>query len=111
MRYVHLLYLNDKRDYSRLPVRLRPSRTLDLDRIDTPVLTTYAGLLLRQLLDYFHGDVVKAQGAYTGGTGKPNLQYSEGVSMVSTYAHRVLSMAAERKGNTVSETKLKVSKE
>ncbi len=109
LRYVHSLYLHDKRDYRLLPVRLRPSKTLDLDHIDTPVLTTYAGLLLRQLLDYFDGDVVKAQGAYNGGAGRSNQQYSDGVSMVSNYAHRVLSMAAGRKGNTVAETKLKVS--
>jgi len=109
LRHVHSLYLKDKRDYNDLPERLRPPKTLDLDHVDTHVLTTYAGLLLRRLLDYFDGDIVKAQGAYNSGTGRPNLQYSEGVSMVSDYAHRVLSMAAGRKGNAVAETPLIVA--
>lgn len=109
LRYVHRLYLQDKRDYSQLPPRLRPPRVLDLNHVDTHVLTTYAGLLLRQLLDSFNGDVEKAQGAYNGGLGSPNLTYSAGVSMVSKYAHRVLSMAAGRKGNAVDETALKVT--
>ncbi len=108
LRYVHALYRNDKRDYSKLPERLRPPKLLDLDRVDTHVLTTYAGLLLRKLLDSFNGDIVKAQGAYNGGPGRPNLRYSEGVSMVSDYAHRVLSMAAGRKGNSVAETPLTI---
>jgi hypothetical protein len=69
----------------------------------------YAGLLLRNLLDYFHGDAAKAVGAYNGGTIKPNMQYAEGVNMVAEYAHRVLSMAAGRKGNAVNETPLKVT--
>lgn len=109
LRYVHRLFLQDKRDYSQLPPRLRPPRVLDLNHVDTHVLTTYAGLLLRKLLDSFNGDVEKAQGAYNGGLGSPNLTYSAGVSMVAKYAHRVLSMAAGRKGNAVDETALKVT--
>lgn len=111
LRYVHLLYRQDKRDYSKLPARLRPPKELDLAQVDTHVLTTYAGLLLRKLLDSFDGDVTKAQGAYNGGWGRPNLTYSEGVTMVANYAHRVLSMAAGRKGNSVGETALTVAKE
>ncbi len=106
LRYVHGLYRHDARDYSKLPRRLRPPEILDLDHVDTHVLTTYAGLLLRKLLDTFDGDIVKAQGAYNGGPGRPNLHYSEGVSMVSDYAHRVLIMAAGRKGNSVAKTRL-----
>lgn len=109
LRYVHGLYRNDKRDYSKLPERLRPPKTLDLDHVETHVLTTYAGLLLRRLLDYFDGDIVKAQGAYNGGAGRPNLHYSEGVSIVSDYAHRVLSTAAGRNGNSIAETPLAVT--
>ncbi len=110
LRYVHALYLKDKRDYSLLPERLRPPKKLDLNRVDAYVLTTYAGLLLRQLLDRFNGDVGKAVGAYNGGAGNPNAQYAEGVSMVASYAHRVLGMAAARKGIAVSETELKISR-
>ncbi|CAN5707960.1 hypothetical protein BH10ACI4_BH10ACI4_23160 [soil metagenome] len=110
LRYVHSLYRSDKRDYSKLPERLRPPKDLDLNEVDTHVLTTYAGLLIRQLLDYFDGDVVKAQGAYNGGPGRPNLHYSEGVSMVSDYAHRVLSMAVVRSSDSVSETILRVAR-
>ena len=109
LRYAHRLYLKDKRDYSKLPERLRPPRTLDLDKVDSHILTTYAGLLLRNLLDYFHGDAAKAAGAYNGGRVKPNMQYAEGVNMVADYAHRVLSMAAGRKGNAVEERPLKVT--
>jgi len=109
LRYAHKLYLKDKRDYSKLPERLHPPRRLDLDKVDSHVLTTYAGLLLRNLLDYFHGDAAKAAGAYNGGRVKPNMQYAEGVNMVADYAHRVLSMAAGRKGNAVEERPLKVT--
>ncbi|MEG9436716.1 hypothetical protein JAO29_11145 [Edaphobacter sp. HDX4] len=110
LRYAHKLFLEDKRDYTKLPSRLRPPRHLDLDKVDSHVLTTYAGLLLRNLLDYFHGDAAKAAGAYNGGRIRPNMQYAEGVAMVSDYAHRVLSMAAGRKGNAVQETPLKVTR-
>jgi hypothetical protein len=110
LRYVHGLYLRDTRDYTKLPERLRPSRTLDLDHIDTHVLTTYAGLLLRKLLDDYDGDVVKAQGAYNGGPGDPNLSYSQGVSMVSAYAHRILSMAAGRKGDSVAQRPVTIAR-
>ncbi len=108
LRYAHALYLRDKRDYSKLPERLVPPKKLDLNHVDSHVLTTYAGLLLRNLLDHFHGDVQKAVGAYNGGKGKPNLEYAEGVSTVADYARRVLSMAAGRKGLAVSETPLQV---
>ncbi len=108
LRYAHALYLRDKRDYSKLPERLVPPKKLDLNHVDSHVLTTYAGLLLRNLLDHFHGDVQKAVGAYNGGKGRPNLEYAEGVSTVADYARRVLSMAAGRKGLAVSETPLQV---
>ena len=109
LRYVHALYLEDRRtrNYDLLPERLRPPEKLDLDHVDAHVLTTYAGLLLRDLLDHFHGDVAKAEGAYNGGAADPNEKYAEGVSMVADYAHRVLSMAAARKGIAVSETPIK----
>ena len=108
LRYVHDLYLHDKRNYGELPARLRPSRHLDFDDLDTGVLTTYAGLLLRQLLDSFQGNVAKAEGAYNGGFNQPNMQYSAGVSMVATYAHQVLGVAAKRKNSQIAESKLRV---
>lgn len=106
LRYVHALYTRDRRDYKELPERLRPPDTLHLNRVDAHVLTTYAGLLLRTLLDYFGGDIQKAEGAYNGGAGHPNLKYAEGVSMVASYAHRVVGMAAARKAIAVQETTL-----
>lgn len=109
LRYVHALFLKDKRDYSLLPDRLRPPKKLDLDHVDAHMLTTYAGLLLRELLDHFNGDVDKAVGAYNGGTRNPNPQYAEGVSLVANYAHRVLAAAATRKGIVVSATRLMIS--
>jgi hypothetical protein len=112
LRYAHGLFLADrKRDYRKLPERLQPPQALDLQHVTTAQLTTYAGLLMRDLLDHFHGDVAKAVGAYNGGPGKPNLQYYEGVNTVASYAHRVLSLAAGRKGSAVSEAKLKVQAE
>lgn len=90
LRYAHALFLKDKRDYSQLPERLRPPKALELDLTDSHVLTTYAGLLLRDLLDGFNGDVEKAVGAYNGGPGNPNLRYAAGVQAVAEYARNVL---------------------
>ncbi len=93
LRAAHQLYLKDKRDYSSLPARLRPPRVLDLNSVDDAVLTTYAGLLLRGLLDHFGGDVDKAIGAYNGGVKTPNPAYAAGVKTVAEYARRVLEHA------------------
>jgi hypothetical protein len=93
LRAAHQLYLHDKRDYSLLPARLRPPRQLDLNSVDDAVLTTYAGLLLRGLLDHFGGDVDKAIGAYNGGVKTPNPAYAAGVRTVAEYARRVLEHA------------------
>jgi hypothetical protein len=90
LRYAHALYRKDQRDYSQLPERLRPPQALELDLTNSHVLTTYAGLLLRDLLDRFHGDVQLAVGAYNGGPRNPNAQYAAGVGMVSQYARNVL---------------------
>src|SRR5712692_3196364 len=93
LRAAHQLYLKDKRDYTRLPARLRPPRDLNLNSVDDAVLTTYAGLLLRGLLDHFGGDVDKATGAYNGGVKTPNPAYASGVKTVAEYARRVLEHA------------------
>jgi hypothetical protein len=93
LRAAHQLYLKDKRDYTKLPARLRPPRQLDLNSVDDAVLTTYAGLLLRGLLDHFGGDVEKATGAYNGGIKTPNPAYASGVKTVAEYARRVLEHA------------------
>jgi hypothetical protein len=93
LRAAHQLYLHDKRDYSQLPVRLRPSRELDLNNISDAVLTTYAGLLLRDLLDHFGGDVEKAIGAYNGGVRTPNPAYASSVKNIADYARRILEHA------------------
>jgi hypothetical protein len=95
LRYAQKLYLQDKRDYTLLPERLRPPKKLDLDHLDADVLTTYAGLLLRDLLDRFNGDVTLAAAAYNGGFDKPNLRYAAGVEMVADYARRVIGRAVE----------------
>jgi len=93
LRAAHQLYLKDKRDYRLLPARLRPPRSLDLNSVDDAVLTTYAGLLLRGLLDHFGGDVEKATGAYNGGVRAPNPAYASGVKTVAVYARRILEHA------------------
>ena len=105
LRYAHALYLKDKdkRDYSQLPERLLPPPTLELDVTNPHVLTTYAGLLLRDLLDRFNGDVEKAVGAYNGGPRNPNPEYAAGVQIVASYARNVLERVAalnEREART-----------
>src|SRR6184192_1571395 len=93
LRAAHQLYLHDKRDYSQLPARLRPPRQLDLNNVNDAVLTTYAGLLLRDLLDHFGGDVEKAIGAYNGGVRSPNPAYASSVKNIADYARRILEHA------------------
>lgn len=109
LRYAHMLFLQDTRDYSQLPKPLRPPQKLDLNNVSTRVLTTYAGLLLRKLLDDFNGDESKAIGAYNGGSGNPNMKYAEGALLVATYAHRVLALAEQQKGADIERTPLKVT--
>ena len=104
LRFAHSLYLQDRsRDYSKLPARLQPSRKLDIDHVPPETLTTYAGLLLRYLLDHFHGDVSLAVGAYNGGPGSPNATYEMGVSRVADYARRILDRAALIHAEAVQE--------
>ncbi len=93
LRAAHQLYLKDKRNYDQLPPRLRPSRDLDVNSVDSEVLTTYAGLVLRDLLDRFDGNVDQAIGAYNGGVRNPNPAYAAGVKNVALYARRVLEHA------------------
>lgn len=112
LRYAHALFLKDKRDYSQLPERLRPPKMLELDLTDSHVLTTYAGLLLRDLLDGFNGDVEKAVGAYNGGPGNPNLRYAAGVQAVAEYARNVLERVTavnERAAEDTLERELETS--
>jgi hypothetical protein len=104
LRYAHKLYRNDTRDYSQLPAALRPPTELNPDDVDPEVLTTYAGLLFRDLLDRFHGDVANAVGAYNGGPGNPNPRYEEGVRMVADYARRVMEHAAALNGRPAADT-------
>ena len=104
LRYAHRLFLKDQRDYSLLPMRLRPSKDLDLNHIDPEILTTYAGLLFRDLIDRFDGDVVKAAAAYNGGPGNPNMRYADGVGLVAGYARRMLEGVATLHGQSISET-------
>ena len=105
LRYAHELFLHDKRDYSTLPERLRPPKALKIEDVDTHVLTTYAGVLLRDLLDHFGGDIEKAVGAYNGGIGDPNLQYAAGVQQVAQYARTILEQVAARNAATIASSR------
>jgi hypothetical protein len=111
LRYAHSLYLRDKRDYSELPERLRPPKRLDVNDVAPETLTTYAGLLLRDLLDRFEGDVTKAVGAYNGGVRNPNLKYAAGVEIVASYARRVISRAAALNRVAVSKVQFEQEKD
>lgn len=90
LRSAHQSYLKDKRDYAKLPPHLRPQRQLDLNAITADQLTTYAGLVMRNLLDRFDGDVDQAIGAYNGGIRNPNPNYAANVRSIALYARRVL---------------------
>ena len=103
LRHAHKLFLADKRDYGQLPERLRPPTTLVLSEVTPDVLTTYAGLLLRDLLDHFDGDVSLAVGAYNGGPGNPNMKYEAGVRAAAEHARNILEQAAALNGETVME--------
>jgi hypothetical protein len=95
LRHAQKLFLADKRDYSVLPQRLRPEKRLDMEALNSDVLTTYAALLIRDLLDRFHGDMALATGAYNGTLRHPNLRYAEGVELVASYARRVIGNTSE----------------
>jgi hypothetical protein len=101
LRYADRLVKNDTRDYTLLPEHLRPPEDLKINEVDPHVLTTYAGILLRDLLDRFDGDVTLAVSAYNGGPGRPNLQYGEGVHRAAAHARRVLEQSAALNGETV----------
>ncbi|HKQ88270.1 MAG TPA: hypothetical protein VJS43_16040 [Candidatus Acidoferrales bacterium] len=96
LRYAQLLYLRDRstRDYSVLPEALRPSTFQDPDEVEPETLATYAGLLLRNLLDRFHGDIMQAVGAYNGGSQNPNPDYARSVHAIGQYARRMVGDAA-----------------
>ncbi len=101
LRVAHRLYLKDKRDYSQLPEALRPPHDLDVAAVGPRVLTTYAALLFRDLLDRFEGDVGKAVGAYNGGPGNPNPKYEEGVRAAARHARHVLEQASALRGQKI----------
>lgn len=103
LRYSHKLYLEGNWDYSLLPKHLRPPERLNLNEIDPAHLTTYAGVLFRDLLDRFQGDVAQAVGAYNGGPGNPNMKYEKGVRLVADYARRMLHQAARLNGEAVAD--------
>lgn len=103
LRYAHKLYLKSDWDFSALPEHLRPPRKLDFERLTAGQLTTYAGLLFRDLLDRFGGDVARAVGAYNGGPGNPNMRYEAGVRMVANYARRLVERAARLDGRPAAE--------
>jgi soluble lytic murein transglycosylase-like protein len=74
-----------------------------LSEVTPDVLTTYAGLLLRDLLDYFNDNVSLAVGAYNGGPANPNMKYEAGVRAAAEHARNILEQAAALNGETVME--------
>lgn len=103
LRLCHQLYLKDKRDYRKLPEHLRPPLQFNMNEVSANVLTTYAGLLLRDLLDRFKGNVALAVGAYNGGPGNPNMDYHEGVEAAASHARKILEHAAALNGRSVMQ--------
>ena len=93
------------------PDPVRPSRSerncplsLTSRMTDSHVLTTYAGLLLRNLLNRFNGDVEKAVGAYNGGPRNPNLRYAAGVQAVAGYARNILKRVTAANERATEDT-------
>ena len=77
-----------------------PRADLDPNHVEPRVLTVYAGLLFRDLLDRCGGDVNTALGAYNGGLKNPNMTYARGVSAVR-HARNVMEHAAVLSGPVV----------
>lgn len=98
LRFAHLLYERDDRSYALLPARLRPSGNFRLDEKRPEVLTTYAGLIFRYLIDHFQGNVALALGAYNGGCGDPNAHYSASVALAAASARRTVEQSMALNG-------------
>ena len=98
LRHAHELFLCDTRDYSKLPLEFRPTQDLDMNFLSSRLLTTYAALLLRDLLDYFDGNTYLATAAYNGSKRHPNLNYASGVENVASYARRVIGNTSRLNG-------------
>jgi hypothetical protein len=98
LRFAHLLYERDDRSYALLPARLRPSGDFRLDEIRPEVLTTYAGLIFRHLIDHFQGNIALALGAYNGGCGDPNAHYSASVALAAASARRTVEQSTALNG-------------
>ena len=81
----------------------RPPRDLDPNHVEPRVLTVYAGLLFRDLLDRCGGDVNTALGAYNGGLRNPNMTYAGGVSAAARHARNVMEHAAVLNGPAVGQ--------
>lgn len=82
----------DRRDYASLPDRLQPSRRLDLEK-RPDALFTYAGVLLRHLVDKAGGENLEAITARADRPDNPNVRYDPGVRRAAMYARRVLTHA------------------
>jgi soluble lytic murein transglycosylase-like protein len=77
-----------------------------LDLTDPHILTTYAGLVLRDLLDRFDGNVEKAVGAYNGEPRHPHSQYAAGIEIAARYARNILERVTAINGRTIARTAL-----
>ncbi|MGH9638605.1 MAG: hypothetical protein ACRD4R_10555 [Candidatus Acidiferrales bacterium] len=106
LRYAHVLYARDYRSYSLLPARLRPSEDFRVDATRPEVLTTYAGLLFRHLIDHFQGNIALALGAYNGGSEDPNADYSASVALAAASARRTVEQSMALDGWQVIPVKI-----
>lgn len=98
LRFAHRLYMRDDRSYALLLARLRPSEDFRLDAKRPEVLTTYAGLIFRHLIDHFQGNIALALGAYNGGCGAPNAHYSASVALAAASARRTVEQSTALNG-------------
>jgi hypothetical protein len=94
LQHAHRLYVSDHRDYSQLPMRLRPPENFR-EEVAPSVLLTYACLLLRDLANKSSPSGVGPVDLLATMPDDPNARQELGVRRASLHARRALAHALE----------------
>lgn len=94
LEHAHRLYVSDHRDYSQLPMRLRPPENFR-EEVAPSVLLTYACLLLRDLANKSSPSGVGPVDLLATMPDDPNARQELGVRRASLHARRALAHALE----------------